>query len=135
MMESGDILEQSYQGDGKIKGEIDKKLELAKAVVEFERTNTFIAQDKSPAKNVEVDIDAMLLDREARMRAGNAPKENNTLRDIFLALLFLVTLPTFVIPLGIIIYLGVENKKNQTGCSEDSDNWGIGNTLGDRWAS
>ncbi|HOI84048.1 MAG TPA: hypothetical protein PKW30_07035 [Campylobacterales bacterium] len=128
MMESGDILEQSYQGDGKIKGEIDKKLELAKAVVEFERTNTFMSQDKNSTKSVDADIDTMLLAREARMRAKKAPKENNTLRNVLLGLLFVVTLPTFVIPVAIILYWGhiykdsngEQKHDDDTGCNPSS---------------
>ena len=127
-MESGDILEQSYQGDGKIKGEIDKKLELAKAVVEFERTNTFMSQDKNSTKSVDADIDTMLLAREARMRAKKAPKENNTLRNVLLGLLFVVTLPTFVIPVAIILYWGhiykdsngEQKHDDDTGCNPSS---------------
>ena len=128
MMESGDILEQSYQGDGKIKGEIDKKLELARAVAEFEKTNTFIPQDKNSTKSVDADIDTMLLAREARMRAEKAPKENNTLRNVLLGLLFVVTLPTFVIPVAIILYWGhiykdsngEQKHDDDTGCNPSS---------------
>ncbi len=130
MRESGGILEQSYQGGGKIKGEIDKKLELAKAIAEFEssmqNSNDCVSETRSQEMVAAVDIDDMLQKREERMKP--TAKENKILRDIFLALLFLVTLPTFVIPVAIILYWGhiykdsngEQKHDDDTGCNPSS---------------
>lgn len=70
-----------------------------------------------------------------RRREKIPPKaESNLARDAILAVLFVLTLPTIIIPVGIIVYLNLSNKEKEVTSKKARDKWGIGNQLSDDWA-